>query len=70
MPLQVRIRPLVPSLDRWNSSVATGLSHRTRRRSRSSLQVPGRRLFSEADVERIVQTMKTKRGTSLPSRSV
>ena len=34
-----------------------------------SLQVPGRRLFSEEDVEQIKLALKAKQGTSLPSKA-
>ncbi len=34
-----------------------------------SLQVPGRRLFSEEDVEQIRQALQAKEGTSLASKA-
>jgi DNA-binding transcriptional MerR regulator len=35
-----------------------------------SFQVPGRRLFSEEDIERIIQALEAKQGTSLQSGRV
>ncbi len=35
-----------------------------------SFQVPGRRLFSEEDIERILEALKTQQGGTLPPRSV